>query len=160
MERLGDYELVMIAQRVAWYGSHHLSSFLQTSRAHARICRLPEVLRALPLEHADWLGYYDLTSRQVSFLNAIIKKGHPDYCVLRGVSLLHKIDPNVEIVRHVLNIASASKAEVVDYFLMLLDATAEGTKGIDKAICVFTKFFRAQELSELHLRMCGWGTPY
>jgi hypothetical protein len=98
MERLGDDELAMITHRVAEYGSHQLSNFERTSRAHARICTLPEVLRVLPPEYADWLGFDDLTSRQVSFLNAMIKNGHPDSCVLRGVSLLHEIDPNVEKV--------------------------------------------------------------
>lgn len=79
-------------------GSHHLSNFLRTSIAHARICTLLEVLRVFPPKHADWLGYDDLTSRHVSFLHAMIKNGHPDYCVLRGVSLLHEIDPNEEKV--------------------------------------------------------------
>ena len=73
----------------------------------------------------------------------MIKNGHPDYCVLRGVSLLHEIDPNEEKVWHLLNIVSASKDEEVDYFLMLLDASAEGTEGINKDISTFTRFFRA-----------------
>jgi hypothetical protein len=91
----------------------------------------------------NWLGYDDLTSRQISFLNAMIKNGNPDYCVLRGLNLLHEIDSDVEIVRHILNIASDSKAKVVEYFLMLLDASTEGNEGIDKEISTFTKFFRA-----------------
>lgn len=83
----------------------------------------------------------------------MIENGNVEYCVLSGVSLLHDIEPDVEEVRRVLNIASVARAEFVDYFLMLLDVSAEGGKNIDKEISTFTRFFRGLKLSGHRLQM-------
>jgi len=48
MERLSDDELTIIATKIAGFGAQHVREFLLTSKNHARICKLPIVLRALP----------------------------------------------------------------------------------------------------------------
>jgi len=56
MERINDEELIFIAQKVAEHGTQHLLSFLQTSKDHARIYKLPTILRALPPDYVDLLN--------------------------------------------------------------------------------------------------------
>ena len=90
----------------------------------------------------------------------MIESGHADYCLLRALSLMYEIEPDVKEARHVLNIASTAEVEVVDYFLMILDASAAGGENFDNAISSFIRFFRAQNLSTLWLDMVGWRTPY
>ena len=41
------------------------------------------------------------------FLNMMIESEHADYCVICGVSLLYKLDPDVAEIRRVLKIAFA-----------------------------------------------------
>ena len=55
-------------------------------------------LGIFPPEYVDWLNDDELTSRQIRFLNPMFGNGHTNYCVLRGVSLLHDIEPDVEEV--------------------------------------------------------------
>lgn len=160
MERLKDDDLVLIAQKVAEYGTQHLMSFLRTSKDHARISKMPDVLRALPPDHLDLYNSDKITLPQQNFINMIIESGHADYCVLRGVHLMFQPDPNVAEIRRVLEIASAAKVEAANYFLMMLDASAAGGLEIERAISTFTRFFRAQKLGELRLCMVGWRTPY
>jgi len=118
------------------------------------------VIRVLPPDYVDLLNTNEITPQKQNFLNMMIEGGHVDYCVMCGVNLLYDTEPDVEDVRRVLNIASVAEAEVVDYFLMLLDASAKGGKNIDRAVSTFTRFFQAQKLSTLRLHMVGWGTPY
>jgi len=90
----------------------------------------------------------------------MIESGHADYCLLRALSLMYEIEPDVKEARHVLNNASTAEVKVVDYFLMILDASAAGGENFDNAISSFIRFFRAQNLSTLWLDMVGWRTPY
>jgi len=48
MKRLSDDELIFNAQKVSEHGTPHLLSFARTSKDHARICKLPTVLKTLP----------------------------------------------------------------------------------------------------------------
>lgn len=77
-----------------------------------------------------------------------------------GVSLLYKLDPDIADVWCVLEIAYAAKTEAADYFLMLLDASAEGGEIINEAISTFEKKIRAKKLRELRLRMFLWRVPF
>jgi len=58
----------------------------------------------------------------------MIESGHADYCMLHGVNELHELEPDLTEIRRVLNIASIAGVETADYFLMLLDASAEGER--------------------------------
>jgi len=64
MERLNENELVLIAQKVVEYGTQHLFSFMRTSREHARIFKLPVVLRVLPTGHVTLFNIDEITSHQ------------------------------------------------------------------------------------------------
>ena len=128
MERLNENELVLIAQKVVEYGTQHLFSFMRTSREHARIFKLPVVLRVLPTGHVTLFNIDEITSHQQNFLNMMIESGHTDYCMLHGVNELHELEPDLTEIRRVLNIASIAGVETADYFLMLLDASAKGER--------------------------------
>lgn len=59
-----------------------------------------------------------------------------------------------------MNIASVAEVEAVDYFLMLLDASAVGGEEVERAISTFTIFFKAQTLRGLRRNMVGWRIPF
>ena len=90
----------------------------------------------------------------------MVENGHADYCILRAVILMFDLKPNVTEVRRVLTIVSTARVESADYYLEMLDASAEGGENIDRAISTFTRFFKAQKLHALRLHMMCWRTPY
>jgi pyruvate dehydrogenase complex dehydrogenase (E1) component len=109
---------------------------------------MPELVNslwlALPLDLVDLLNNGRMTIYQSNFLNMMVESGHPDYCMMHVLSLIHDIEPNVADTRRVLDVASTVGFDVVDYFLMLLDASAVGDEKVERAISTFTKFFQAQ----------------
>jgi hypothetical protein len=141
MERLSNDELIIIAKKIAGFGGHLLREFLLTSKNHARICKLPTVLRALPPKYANWIDYKQLNPHQVNFFNLMIESGHVGYCIVHVDSVMYDSDPDVMEVRRVLNIASNVGVEIADYFLAMLDASAAGGENIEGAISAFTRFF-------------------
>jgi hypothetical protein len=149
MERLNDDELISVAKKVAMFSTHQIRDLLFTSKDLARICKLPVVLRALPPDYVDWLNKDDVTEDQANFLNMMVESAHADYCILRTVILMFDPEPNVAEVHRVLTLASIAKVESVDYFLAMLDASAEGGDNIENVISTFTKLFRAQKLHAL-----------
>jgi hypothetical protein len=78
MERLNDDELIAIVKKVTEFGTHHLKDFLLTSKNHARICKFPTVLRALPPNYMDWLNDDNVNEHQAKFLNMMVESGHAD----------------------------------------------------------------------------------
>jgi len=60
-------------------------------------------------------------------------------------------EPNMAEVRHVLTLASNAKVESSDYFLAMLDASAEGGENVENAISTFTRLFRTRKLHD-----CMW----
>jgi len=90
----------------------------------------------------------------------MIESGHADYCMLRVLSLMYEIEPDVIETRRVLNIASAGEAEAANYFLMLLDASVVGGEKVEEAISTFTRFFKTHTLGELRRNMVGRRVPF
>jgi len=88
----------------------------------------------------------------------LIESGHADYCVLHGLHLLFSEFPDVTEICRILEIAYT--AESADFFLIMLDEQAAGGHEVEREISTFTRFFRAQKLSELRPCMIGWRTPY
>jgi len=88
MKRLNDDKLIVIAKKVAKFGTQQLRNFLLISKAHARVCKFSIVLRALPPDYVDWFNDDDITEHQANFLNMMVESEHADYCVLRAVSLM------------------------------------------------------------------------
>jgi len=127
MKRLSDDELIFNAQKVSEHGTPHLLSFARTSKDHARICKLPTVLKTLPSDFVDLLNNDRVTPYQSNYLNMMIKSGHPDYCIQRALSLMYDIEPNVVEAIRVLNIASAAVSTV--------------SSVISKALSILAHFF-------------------
>ena len=160
MEKLKHDEIILIAQKVAAYGTRHLLSFMQISKYHEEVAKTDVVLRALRPDHLNLFAYADITPEQQNFLNMVINSGHADYCVLRGVHMMLQDDPDVSEIRRILDIASAAGVESANYFLMMLDASEESGFEVERAISTFTRFFRSQKLQQLRLCLSGRNTPY
>jgi len=121
---LSDNELTIIAWEISKGGTLHLMSFMRVSKTHAKISKMHTILRALPPDYFDLFRKKYITHQQQAFLNMMVESGHAHYCVMYGVNLLYKLDPDIAEIRRVLNIAFVAKAEAADYFLMLLEASA------------------------------------
>jgi len=111
-------------------------------------------------DYVDSLNDDRVSFHQLNFLNMMVESGHAEYCMLRALSLMYDIKPDVVETRRVLNIASAAEVRAVDYFLMLLDASIVGGEEVERAISTFTRFFKAHTLGELRRNMVGWRIPF
>jgi len=78
----------------------------------------------------------------------MVESGHADYCVLRALSPMYDIEPDVVENIRILNLASAAEVETADYFLRLLGASSVEGEEVERAISTFTKFFKAQTQGE------------
>jgi len=95
MERLSDDELTIIAREIAKSDTLHLMSFMRISKTHARTSKMPTVLRALPPDYVDLFNKKNITHQQKIFLNMMVESGHAHYCMMYGVNLLYKLDPDI-----------------------------------------------------------------
>jgi hypothetical protein len=116
---------------------------MRTSKTHLGICRLPTVLRSLPLEHVDTIHDDEIPIPQFNFLHRMIESGHEDLCIVWALNIMYDVEPDVAEAKHVLKLTSTAGSKAAPYFLMLLDASSIGGEEINQVVFTFTKFFEA-----------------
>lgn len=131
MDFLTEDTIILIEKKVAEHGTQPLFSFMLTSKNHLGICRLPVVLRSLPLEHEDMIHDDEIPTSQFNFLYSVIESGHEDFFIVWALNIMYGVEPDVAEAKHVLKLASAVGFKVAAYFLMMLDPSSTGGEEIE-----------------------------
>ena len=149
MDYLAEDTVILIEKKVAEHGTQPLFSFMQSSKDHLRICRLPVVLRSLLPEYVNAIHDDEIRIPKFNFLHMMIESWNEDFCIVRALNIMYEVEPDVAEAKRVLKLASAVGSKTADYFLMMLDASSEGGEEIEHAVSTFTKIFKAQALEAL-----------
>lgn len=160
MDFLGDDLLINIAKRVAADSSYALRSFMQTNKRHCLLCRTNGVLRVLNNSCIWLLLELDLTYGTLRFSWRLMHACHPMFCIVRCTQQLLHPKPKLNMVKKLLENASATGSSSAKYFDVLIRATSYPFSDFKQLFQDFEVLLMTRRIFQYRHDVLGIGTPY